>query len=196
MGARLQGWWRGGPPLTHPAGMSHSSGSGRSLSLGPCGLRAPCVCWVWQVSSGAGQETAWCQQPWAFLLPPRCEAPGLQSPGSRNPCWLLPLCWWWLPGSVTAPRLPHPSARLEARSLSEPTSLGNFHLPGHPRGRPQPSDHRFLAPLPDLTVRAKLLRPPLPLSAGSSHNHWPCPPHPSPVLLTLLCVGPLFFPDS
>lgn len=29
------------PPLTHPAGTSHSSGSGGSLSLGACGLQCP-----------------------------------------------------------------------------------------------------------------------------------------------------------
>lgn len=63
----------GGPPLTHPAGMSHSSGPRGSLSWGPCGLRCLGVCRgeTGLIRCGARSRLV----PTAFGCPPEVRPP-------------------------------------------------------------------------------------------------------------------------
>lgn len=103
----------------------------------------------------------------------RCEAPGL-CPFSQ--CQELLEALPTLP--VATCQLCHPPCLARSQSLCPPslrkllsfqaTSKGGGHLP---------SDHRFLLPLPDVTIGTQLLFSPFSISVGSSRQlqDIPCP---------------------
>lgn len=154
----LQGLWRG-PSLPPQGELPHPAGSGGSpRPWVPVASSALCVSCGVPGLTGCGPGS--CSVPTAVGL---AIAPDVR---------LLDSSFLVFSHSAGAPGLWDPSVPDWKPGLTlRPPFWGSCHLLGSPGGGShEPSDRRFLPPLPDLTVRAQLLLRPFSLSAGSSHR--------------------------